>query len=90
VIVSAAVWILRITDPDAPRPFRAPCVALVATMGILVNGYMMFSLGTENWVRLFVWLVLGLCIYFGYGRAHSVLRQRTKVPVRTEVESLSR
>ena len=74
VIVSAAVWILRITDPDAPRPFRAPWVPFVSTMGILVNGYMMFHLGPENWLRLFVWLILGFVIYFGYSRRHSALR----------------
>ena len=45
VVVSAAVWILRITDPDAPRPFRAPWVPFVSTMGVLVNGGMMFSPG---------------------------------------------
>ena len=45
VIVSAAVWILRITDPATPRPFRAPWVPFVSTMGILVNGGMMFFLG---------------------------------------------
>ena len=77
VIVSAAVWILRITDPATPRPFRAPWVPFVSTMGILVNGYMMFSLGPENWMRLLVWLVLGLLIYFGYSRHHSVLRMRS-------------
>ncbi|HKI18356.1 MAG TPA: amino acid permease C-terminal domain-containing protein [Isosphaeraceae bacterium] len=43
---------------------------------MLVNGYMMYSLGRENWVRLFVWLVLGLLIYFGYGRHHSILGRR--------------
>ena len=74
VVVSGAVWILRITDPDAPRPFRAPWVPLVSTMGILVNGGMMFSLGPENWLRLLIWLVLGLLIYFGYSRHHSALR----------------
>jgi APA family basic amino acid/polyamine antiporter len=76
VVVSAAVWILRITDPDSPRPFRAPWVPFVSTMGILVNGGMMFSLGPENWTRLLVWLVLGLLIYFGYSRHHSALRAK--------------
>jgi basic amino acid/polyamine antiporter, APA family len=76
VVVSAAVWILRITNPAAPRPFRAPWVPLVSTMGILVNGGMMFSLGPENWTRLLVWLVLGLLIYFGYSRHHSALRSK--------------
>ena len=60
VVVSAAVWIMRVTDPQTPRPFRAPMVPLVSTMGILVNGGMMFFLGPENWMRLFIWLVLGL------------------------------
>ena len=45
----------------------------MSTMGVLVNGFMMFSLGTENWIRLGVWLVLGLLIYFGYSRRHSLL-----------------
>jgi basic amino acid/polyamine antiporter, APA family len=73
VVVSAAVWILRITDPGAQRPFRAPWVPFVSTMGILVNGGMMFSLGLENWIRLLAWLALGLLIYFGYSRHHSLL-----------------
>ena len=78
VIVSAAVWILRITDPGAHRPFRAPWVPFVSTMGILVNGYMMFHLGPENWLRLFVWLILGFLIYFGYSRRHSELRRQSQ------------
>ncbi len=60
----------------ASRPFRAPWVPFVSTMGILVNGGMMFSLGPENWIRLLVWLVLGLLIYFGYSRHHSALRSK--------------
>jgi APA family basic amino acid/polyamine antiporter len=83
VIVSAAVWILRITDPDAPRPFRAPFVPLVSTLGIAINGGMILFLGPENWTRLFVWLVIGLFIYFGYSRHHSVLRNRAE-PLRVE------
>jgi APA family basic amino acid/polyamine antiporter len=77
VVVSASVWILRITDPDSPRPFRAPWLPFVSTMGVLVNGAMMFSLGPENWIRLFVWLILGLVIYLGYSRHHSALRTRS-------------
>jgi APA family basic amino acid/polyamine antiporter len=74
IIVCGAVWLLRISDPDTPRPFRAPWIPVVSTMGVLVNGYMMFKLGTENWIRLGIWLVLGLLIYFGYSRRHSLLR----------------
>jgi APA family basic amino acid/polyamine antiporter len=87
VMVSAAVWILRITDPATPRPFRAPLVPVVSTLGILVNGYMMFSLGPENWARLLIWLVLGLLIYFGYSRRHAVLRRRVDKPLPAAVES---
>ncbi len=76
VIVSAAVLVMRVIEPGASRPFRTPMVGLVSTMGILVNGAMMFFLGPENWGRLFVWLVLGLMIYFGYSRRHSALRSR--------------
>jgi APA family basic amino acid/polyamine antiporter len=76
VIVSGAVWILRITDPGTPRPFRVPWLPVVSTAGILVNGYLMYSLGRNNWIRLLVWLVVGLLLYFGYSRHHSVLRHR--------------
>jgi APA family basic amino acid/polyamine antiporter len=81
VIVCAAVWLLRITDQQLARPFRTPWLPLVATMGVLVNGYMMFHLGSDNWIRLVVWLVLGLLIYFGYGCRHSVLRNQKSVPI---------
>ena len=77
VIVSAAVWILRITDPAVPRPFRTPFAPFVSIMGVLVNGALMFSLGHDNWIRLVAWLILGMLIYLGYSRHHSVLGKRT-------------
>ena len=86
VIVSGAVWILRITDPSVHRPFRVPWLPVVSTSGICVNGYLMHSLGRENWIRLLVWLVLGLLIYFGYSRHHSVLRRRAGPPVPASAE----
>ena len=78
VIVSASVWILRVTDPDLPRAFRAPFVPFVSTMGVLVNGGLMFWLGRDNWIRLLAWLALGLIIYFGYSRRHSALGRRAE------------
>ena len=75
VIVSAAVWILRVTDPDLPRSFRAPFVPFVSTMGVLVNGGLMFWLGSDNWIRLIGWLVIGLIIYMTYSRRHSLLNR---------------
>jgi APA family basic amino acid/polyamine antiporter len=71
LVVCVSVWILRRTNPEADRPFRTPCLPLVASMGILVNGGLMFSLGIDNWIRLFVWLAIGLAIYFGYSRYHT-------------------
>ncbi|MBI3449794.1 MAG: amino acid permease [Acidobacteria bacterium] len=73
MIVCAAVLIMRRTHPEAERPFRAPLVPFVPVMGILSCFLLMVSLPSENWLRLFVWLGLGLMIYFGYGRHHSVL-----------------
>lgn len=76
VIVCAAVLIMRRTNPQAERPFRAPFVPLTPILGILTCLVLMFSLPTENWLRLGVWLGIGFLIYFGYGRKHSVLARR--------------
>jgi APA family basic amino acid/polyamine antiporter len=71
VIVSTAVLVLRKTNPGQPRPFRTPLVPVVPILGILFNGYMMYYLGLVNWLRLIVWLLIGLVIYFTYSRKHS-------------------
>lgn len=71
VMVCIAVMILRNTNPDQPRPFRTPLVPLVPILGIAFNGYMMYKLGWINWARLIGWLVIGLVVYFTYGRHHS-------------------
>jgi amino acid transporter len=73
VVVCAAVLILRIRRPDAYRPFRCPAVFVVAPLGILVNLTLMLFLPLLTWMRLFVWLLIGLVIYFGYGYFHSAL-----------------
>lgn len=77
VIVCGAVMVMRRTNPDANRPFRAPLVPLVPILGILTCLLLMFSLPYENWVRLIVWLFIGLLIYFLYGRRHSVMARHT-------------
>jgi APA family basic amino acid/polyamine antiporter len=74
VIVCIAVVVLRRSDPDRPRPFKAPLVwpiPVVPVAGVLFNGYMMFKLGPANWIRLVVWLIIGLVVYFMYSRKHS-------------------
>ncbi|WP_337173441.1 amino acid permease [Paludisphaera sp.] len=78
VVVSASVWLLRISDPDLPRAFRAPFVPFVSTMGVLINGGLMFWLGRENWIRLLIWLGIGLLVYFGYSRRHSALNRQSE------------
>ena len=71
VIVSLSVMVLRYTKPDQPRPFRTPWVPLVPILGVLANGYMMLNLGLWNWIRLIVWLAIGLVVYFTYSVKHS-------------------
>jgi APA family basic amino acid/polyamine antiporter len=69
---------MRRTDPDAARPFRAPLVPLVPVLGIATCLVLMFSLPAENWLRLGVWLLVGLAIYFGYGRRRSVMARHLR------------
>jgi APA family basic amino acid/polyamine antiporter len=76
VIVCGAVLVMRKTNPDAKRPFRAPLVPLIPILGILTCLLLMFSLPAENWYRLIIWLGIGLVIYFLYGRRHSVMAQQ--------------
>jgi APA family basic amino acid/polyamine antiporter len=76
VIVCGAVLIMRRTHPEVHRPFRAPLGSFVPVMGILCCLLLMLSLPAENWLRLAIWLVIGLVIYFTYGRKHSVLGQK--------------
>jgi APA family basic amino acid/polyamine antiporter len=71
VIVCAGVWILRVRRPELARPFKTPLVPFVPIMGILVAGLMMVSLPLGTWLRLIIWLAIGMAIYFGYGRHHS-------------------
>jgi APA family basic amino acid/polyamine antiporter len=73
VIVCTAVLIMRVTHPEAERPFRSPFFPVVPILGILTCLVLMFSLPVENWWRLIGWLIIGFAIYFGYGRYHSVM-----------------
>jgi APA family basic amino acid/polyamine antiporter len=66
---------MRRTHPELPRPFRTPLVPIVPILGIGFNLFLMAGLGWENWMRLIIWLIIGLCIYFGYSRFHSRLNQ---------------
>src|SRR5262249_45173730 len=71
VIVCSAVLIMRVTNPNAVRPFRCPLVPVVPVLGILTCLMLMFALPAENWLRLVIWMAIGLAIYFSYGYKHS-------------------
>ena len=73
VIVCGGIWVLRVKRPELPRPFRTPMVPLVPILGIAICGYMMYGLPKDTWLRLIIWMALGLLIYFAYGIRHSKL-----------------
>ena len=75
VIVCAGVLVLRRTDPEIPRPFRAPLYPFVPLGGILACAYLMYGLPIDTWARLIVWMAVGLLIYFAYGRRHSKVQR---------------
>jgi APA family basic amino acid/polyamine antiporter len=76
VIVCLAVIILRVRRPELHRPFKAPFFPWLPLLGILASLGLMLGLPLETWERLFVWLGLGMLLYFVYGRRHSVARGR--------------
>ncbi len=74
VMVCLGVLILRKQQPDLPRPFKTPFMPVVPILGIVTCLIMMVSLPAGTWIRLISWLLIGIVIYFGYGRKHSRLR----------------
>ncbi|MDF5757920.1 amino acid permease [Spongiactinospora sp. TRM90649] len=71
VIVSIAVVVLRRTRPDLPRAFRTPLVPLIPILSVLASIYLMLNLPVETWLRFIVWMIIGVVVYFLYGRRHS-------------------
>ncbi len=74
VLVCIGVMVLRKTRPELHRPFRTPWVPFVPIMGVVCCLGLMATLPEDTWLRLVVWLAIGLVIYFSYGRVHSRLR----------------
>jgi APA family basic amino acid/polyamine antiporter len=74
ILVCCGVIVLRKKDPSRPRPFRVPLVPWFPVLGVIFCFALMLSLPIETWIRFFVWLALGLAIYFLYGVNHSRLR----------------
>ena len=74
ILVCIGVIVLRRTDAERPRPFRAPLVPMFPIAGVIFCFALMLSLPVLTWIRFFVWLAVGLLIYFFYGAWHSKLR----------------
>ena len=89
-VVSAGVLVLRIMQPEVERPFKAPFVWFTAPMGVITAVLLMAGLPRDTWIRLIVWMAIGLVVYFLYGASHSRLgRQKPAgdlVPAGNELE----
>lgn len=72
-LVAIGVLLLRYKQPNLPRPFRCPAIAVVSTLAVVLSFYLMLNLPMATWIRFFVWLVIGLGVYYFYGRKHSTL-----------------
>ncbi|MFF4320617.1 amino acid permease [Streptomyces sp. NPDC001568] len=83
VIVALGVIILRRTRPDLHRAFRTPWVPFVPIVSIAASLWLMLNLPAETWIRFGIWMVIGVVVYFLYGRAHSRLG-RGEVGPRTD------
>ncbi|HPH30492.1 MAG TPA: amino acid permease [Chitinophagaceae bacterium] len=74
VLVSIGVWILRVKNPNLERPFRTPLVPVVSTLGALICLLMIVGLDTQTLKVAFMWMGVGLVVYFAYSRKRSKLR----------------
>ncbi|MDN7228416.1 amino acid permease [Planococcus liqunii] len=76
ILISVAVIVLRVKQPDLPRAFRCPAVPLIPSLAILFCGFLIFQLGSATMIRFVIWMAIGLVIYFVYSRKHSNLNDR--------------
>jgi basic amino acid/polyamine antiporter, APA family len=89
IVVNAGVIILRRTKPDLKRGYRVPFVPVFPIIGILLCCYLMKYLERDTWIRFIVWLLIGLGIYFAYGRRHSRLQRGETINPEAELEGAS-
>ncbi|OLF04648.1 amino acid permease [Actinophytocola xinjiangensis] len=76
ILVSGGVMILRRTHPDLPRGFRVPALPVIGVAAIVACLWLMLNLAVLTWIRFAVWMVLGVVVYFAYGRRHSLVGRR--------------
>jgi APA family basic amino acid/polyamine antiporter len=75
ILVCIGIIWMRKTNPDTPRPFRTPWVPFVPIAGVVVCFTMMVFLPLDTWLRLGIWMLIGVVIYYSYGKKHSVIRK---------------
>jgi basic amino acid/polyamine antiporter, APA family len=80
VLVSAGVWIMRRTDPNIKRPFRTPLVPFVPIMGVIICAAMIFALDIQTLTVAFIWMLVGLVVYFVYSKKNSALNKEGHTP----------
>ncbi|MBK8712401.1 MAG: amino acid permease [Niastella sp.] len=78
ILVCIGIWVMRVKMPELPRAFKTPMVPLVPILGIVTCLFMMVFLPPDTWIRLLVWMLIGLDIYIGYGAKHSHLSDGSK------------
>ena len=83
-VVSAGVLVLRVREPNLERAFRTPAVWVTAPLGVLSCVLLMATLPGDTWLRLVVWMALGMAIYWFYGRRHSHLGNPESAPATHE------
>jgi len=83
VIVSVGVLILRVKEPELPRSFKTPAVWITAPLGAITALYLMAGLPGETWLRLVIWFVIGMVIYFSYSVHHSKLQTHGTRPAKS-------
>lgn len=77
ILVCVGVWVMRVKMPELQRAFKTPLVPLVPILGIAVCLFMMVFLPMDTWIRLLVWMLIGMDIYLWYGAKHSHLGNGT-------------
>lgn len=77
ILVCIGIWVMRVKMPNLPRSFKTPLVPLVPILGIVVCLFMMVFLPADTWIRLIVWMLIGLDIYLVYGAKHSAMGNGT-------------
>ena len=76
--MAIGVIVLRVREPNRPRPFRVPGSPVTPLLAVVSCGFLMTQLPIETWIRFFIWLAIGIVIYFFYSYHHSKLRTSSK------------